>query len=163
MAPVLRASSSSTRTPAIASSRGRPGGGVNCRVTERRRPSRLICGDAFVRTSRARLETLVTPPAADGALPGITRDTVLRCARDAGWDAAERTLSRYELMHAGEAFLCGSGAGLVAVASLDDTPIGVTGSAPSQRDRPALAALTAAYAEAAQQLGTPWAGALEPA
>ena len=67
---------------------------------------------------------LVTPPTVDGALPGITRDTVMRCHQATGAQVECRSLTRYELLAAEEVFLAGSGAGLVSVASLDDTPIG---------------------------------------
>ena len=67
---------------------------------------------------------LVTPPTVDGALPGITRDTVMRCQQAAGATLECRSLTRYELLAAEEVFLAGSGAGLVSVASIDDTVIG---------------------------------------
>src|SRR5262249_30104239 len=69
---------------------------------------------------------LVTPPTVDGALPGITRDTVLRCQQARGEPCETRSLGRYELLAAEEVFLSGSGAGLVSVASLDNTPIGTS-------------------------------------
>jgi len=88
---------------------------------------------------------LVTPPTVDGALPGITRDTLLRCQRAQGV-AEARSLSRYDLLCADEVFLAGSGAGIVNVASLDDTAIG-------SGARPVAAALTAAYREYAHVHG----------
>lgn len=81
---------------------------------------------------------LVTPPTVDGALPGITRDTVMRCQQAAGAKFECRSLTRYELLSAEEVFLAGSGAGLVSVASLDDTVIG-------SNIRPVLAQLRSAY------------------
>ncbi len=68
--------------------------------------------------------TLVTPPTADGALPGITRDSVLKMRAEMGAPVECRSLTRYDLLAADEVFLSGSGAGLVSVASIDDTPIG---------------------------------------
>lgn len=68
--------------------------------------------------------TLVTPPTADGALPGITRDSVLKMCRELGMAVECRSLTRYDLLAADEVFLSGSGAGLVSVASIDDTSIG---------------------------------------
>ena len=67
----------------------------------------------------ARRGQLRTPPASDGALEGITRDTVLRLALELGIDAGERTLGRIDLLGADEAFLSGSGAGIVPIRSLD--------------------------------------------
>ena len=66
---------------------------------------------------------LMTPPTADGALPGITRDTLLDCARVLNIETTVQSLTRYDLLAAEEAFLCGSGAGVIGIASLDDTPI----------------------------------------
>ncbi|MCB1747099.1 MAG: aminotransferase class IV [Gammaproteobacteria bacterium] len=94
-------------------------------------------------------DVLVTPPTSEGALPGITRATVLECWRAGGGQAVERPLTAYDLTGASEAFLCGSGAGLIGIASLDDRIIGGA-------DRPALAALAPAYAAYAARHGTPF-------
>jgi branched-chain amino acid aminotransferase len=67
----------------------------------------------------ARRGQLRTPPASDGALEGITRDTVLRLALELGIDAGERTLGRIDVLGADEAFLTGSGVGMVPIRSLD--------------------------------------------
>jgi branched-chain amino acid aminotransferase len=67
---------------------------------------------------------LLTPPASDGALEGITRASVLELAAALGVPAEERTLGRYDLIAADEVFLTGSGAKVVPVASLDGIRIG---------------------------------------
>jgi branched-chain amino acid aminotransferase len=67
---------------------------------------------------------LLTPPASDGALEGITRASVLEIAAQLGVPAEERTLGRYDLIAADEVFLTGSGAKVVPVASLDGARIG---------------------------------------
>jgi branched-chain amino acid aminotransferase len=67
---------------------------------------------------------LATPPPTDGALPGITRATVLELARELGCEAEERTLGRSDLLGADEVFLTGTGARIVPVASLDGRRIG---------------------------------------
>jgi branched-chain amino acid aminotransferase len=67
---------------------------------------------------------LLTPPASDGALEGITRASVLEIAVQLGVPAEERTLGRYDLLAADEVFLTGSGAKVVPVASLDGARIG---------------------------------------
>lgn len=92
---------------------------------------------------------LVTPPPGEGALPGITRDSVLRCRRAAGGALEVRPLTRYEVLAAEEVFLSGSGAGLVGVASLDDTPIG-------DGRRPMLEALAAAVTAYSRAEGAPF-------
>jgi branched-chain amino acid aminotransferase len=93
---------------------------------------------------------LRTPPTTDGALEGITRATVLELAAALGIPACERSVGRFDLFAAQECFLTGSGAGLVAVRSLDGRPIGA--GAPG----PVLAKLAAEFADACVSLGTPF-------
>jgi len=68
--------------------------------------------------------TLVTPPISCGALPGITRATVLRLAREAGIEAVERTCTLADLATAEEAFLTSSLRGLAPLARVDDRAVG---------------------------------------
>jgi branched-chain amino acid aminotransferase len=91
---------------------------------------------------------LWTPPATDGALEGITRRTVLELAAELGIDAGERTLGRVDLFAADEAFLTGSGAGLVPVRSLDGERIGGPG--------PVFEKVRRAFEAAAPALGVPF-------
>lgn len=67
---------------------------------------------------------LRTPPTVDGALDGMTRRTMLELARTAGIPTEVASLSRTDLFMAKDAFLTGTGAGLVRVASLDGERIG---------------------------------------
>ena len=67
---------------------------------------------------------LATPPPTDGALPGITRLTVLELARELGIPASERSLGRADLFASDEVFLTGTGARIVPVSSLDGRPLG---------------------------------------
>ena len=67
---------------------------------------------------------LVTPPSIDGALPGITRATVIELARCLGIETKIRSIGQAELMRAEEVFLTGSGARLVSVRCLDSVTIG---------------------------------------
>ena len=62
---------------------------------------------------------LMTPPPNEGALAGITRQSLLECARDQGLDVREQPVSKVDLYSADEVFLTGSGAGALPVASLD--------------------------------------------
>jgi branched-chain amino acid aminotransferase len=73
---------------------------------------------------------LSTPPVTDGALPGITRASVLEIAGELGLPAEERTIGRVDVLGADEAFLTGSGAQIVAVRSLDGESIGPEGRGP---------------------------------
>jgi len=67
---------------------------------------------------------LLTPSPQDGALEGVTRGAVLQLAAEAGVDAAEAHLTRYDVYTADEAFLTGTGAELMPVAELDGRPVG---------------------------------------
>ncbi len=92
-----------------------------------------------------------TPPATDGALPGITRRSVLDLAGRLGFETRERTLGRVDLWDADEAFLTGSGARIVPVATLDGQAVGAGASM-----RPVTDALLAAFPDYAREHGTPF-------
>ncbi|MDI6857922.1 MAG: branched-chain amino acid transaminase [Dehalococcoidia bacterium] len=68
---------------------------------------------------------LVTPPPSDNILVGITRDTVIRLARDElGIETIERPIDRSELYVADECFMTGTAAHVTAVVDIDRRPIG---------------------------------------
>lgn len=71
-----------------------------------------------------RQDHLLTPSVACGALPGVTRDTVLEMARQQGWPVQESLLTRYDLYTADECFMTGSGAEIVPVVQIDGRCIG---------------------------------------
>ncbi|TCJ14962.1 branched-chain-amino-acid transaminase [Parasulfuritortus cantonensis] len=62
---------------------------------------------------------LLTPPPVEGALAGITRETVLELALAAGIPVSESALAPYDLYTADECFLTGTGAELIPVAEVD--------------------------------------------
>lgn len=62
---------------------------------------------------------LLTPPATEGALAGITRATVLELAEKIGIPAREAILTPYDLYIADECFLTGTGAKLIPVREID--------------------------------------------
>jgi branched-chain amino acid aminotransferase len=66
---------------------------------------------------------LVTPPVADGALPGVTRSAVLELAREAGIQVEERSLAPEELFGAEEAFLTGAVMGVMPLVRADGRAI----------------------------------------
>jgi branched-chain amino acid aminotransferase len=69
--------------------------------------------------------TLVTPPlSATGSLAGITADAVSQIARDLGFEVREELVRRPDLYLADEAFLTGTAAEVVPIASADDRTIG---------------------------------------
>ena len=67
---------------------------------------------------------LVTPPGTDNILEGIVRQSLLTVARDEGIPVQVRQIDRTELYVADEVFLCGTGAQISPVASIDHRPVG---------------------------------------
>lgn len=65
-----------------------------------------------------------TPHPSSGLLQGITRDTVIKLARDAGYTVTEEMITRYDILSADEAFLTGTAAEVIPMISLDQRPIG---------------------------------------
>jgi len=70
---------------------------------------------------------LMTPPASDGVLEGITRDIVMQLAVAEGIPFDERTLSRSDLVIADELFYTGTAAEVVPIREVDDHAIGEPG------------------------------------
>jgi branched-chain amino acid aminotransferase len=62
---------------------------------------------------------LVTPPVIDGALDGITRNTVIELATQLNISCHETSLAPYDLYNADECFLTGTGAELIPVREID--------------------------------------------
>jgi branched-chain amino acid aminotransferase len=68
---------------------------------------------------------LVSPPSTDDNLDGITRQSLMVLAReDLGLAFVERSIGRTELYVADEMFLCGTGAEITAVRSVDGRIVG---------------------------------------
>jgi branched-chain amino acid aminotransferase len=68
---------------------------------------------------------LISPPSTADNLDGITRHSLITLAReDLGIPFVERSIGRTELYIADEVFLCGTGAEITAVRSVDRRPIG---------------------------------------
>jgi branched-chain amino acid aminotransferase len=63
-------------------------------------------------------------PALVSVLEGITRDSVIRIARDKGIEVVEQSITRDEVYTADEMFLTGTAAEITPVRELDDRPIG---------------------------------------
>jgi branched-chain amino acid aminotransferase len=70
---------------------------------------------------------LRTPPLAAGCLAGITRDSILRIARDLDIPAVESDLVRTDLYLADEAFFTGTAAEVVPIREVDDRVLGDPG------------------------------------
>jgi len=69
-------------------------------------------------------ETLHTPPEGSGILLGITRDSVMRIARDLGYEVIERELVRSDLYTADEVFFTGTAAEVTPIREVDDRTVG---------------------------------------
>lgn len=67
---------------------------------------------------------LWTPPEEAGILLGITRQTVIDLAREAGLTVLEKNVSRYDIFTADECFLTGTAAEIISVTKLDGRCIG---------------------------------------
>lgn len=68
--------------------------------------------------------TLISPPSTADNLDGITRFSLIALAGDLGIPFVERNIGRTELYAADEMFLCGTGAEVTAVRSVDRRVIG---------------------------------------
>ena len=100
--------------------------------------------NVFIVTERA----LVTPPTST-TLRGITRETILRLAEGLGIRTDEKPFALFDLWVAREAFMCGTMAEVVPIASVDGRTIG-TGT-----PGPTTLRLMAAYGELVRGTGTP--------
>lgn len=67
---------------------------------------------------------LVTSPISGDILEGITRRSVIEFAGELGLAVEERDIDRSELYIAEEAFVCGTGAQVAAVGTIDGRPVG---------------------------------------
>lgn len=68
---------------------------------------------------------LITPPVTDDILEGITRDTVIRLAKEIeNIEVIERSIDRTELYTADELFFCGTGAQISPIGFVDKRPVG---------------------------------------
>jgi branched-chain amino acid aminotransferase len=68
--------------------------------------------------------TLITAPVTSDILEGITRRTFLQFANDEGIPVETREIDRSELYIADEAFFCGTGVQIAAIATIDGRTIG---------------------------------------
>ena len=97
-------------------------------------------------------QVLLTPPTATN-LKGITREAVLEVAQRLGIAAEERPFTLFDVWTSKEAFICGTGAEVVPVLSVDGRTIGDGGIGPI------TARIVAAYHDLVRAEGTP----IEPA
>jgi len=67
---------------------------------------------------------LVTPPVSAGALPGITRETIMTLADEGGIEVRVHDVVRSDLYLADECFMTGTAAGVVPVVAVDGRGVG---------------------------------------
>ena len=67
---------------------------------------------------------ILTPPLAGTILPGITRDSIMRIAKDAGYTVVEQQIAREMLYVADEVFFTGTAAEITPVRTVDRIPVG---------------------------------------
>jgi branched-chain amino acid aminotransferase len=67
---------------------------------------------------------LVTPPFSSSILPGITRNTIIRLARDMGIEVIEEAIPREALYIADEVFFTGSAVEVSPIKTIDGIPVG---------------------------------------
>ena len=91
---------------------------------------------------------LVTPPTATN-LKGITREVLLEIAARLGIRAEEKPFTLFDVWTAKEAFICGTGAEVVPVVSVDARTIG------NGTVGPVTARIVAAYHQLVRSQGTP--------
>jgi branched-chain amino acid aminotransferase len=73
---------------------------------------------------------LITPPVTDNILEGIVRQSLIGIAGDQQIPLEVRSIDRTELYVADELFLCGTGAQLSPVTSVDHRKVGTGGLGP---------------------------------
>jgi branched-chain amino acid aminotransferase len=71
--------------------------------------------------------SLATPPISSGALEGVTRDSVIKIAKENGIGCEIRDIARDELYTADEVFLTGTAAEIKPVGEIDNRLIGEGG------------------------------------
>lgn len=78
---------------------------------------------------------LITPPPSDNILVGITRDSIMKLAKDElGLSTVERTIDRTELYTADECFMTGTAAHLTPVVEVDRRAVGNGSVGPISRE-----------------------------
>jgi branched-chain amino acid aminotransferase len=77
---------------------------------------------------------LMTPPESSGILLGVTRDSVIQIAKDAGYETVERKLLRPDVYTADEAFLTGTAAEVTPIREVDGRILASNGRGPITKE-----------------------------
>lgn len=83
-----------------------------------------VCEGSGANLFLVKRNELFTPAAYCGILRGVTRDTVLGLARDAGYAVHETQLNRFDVYTADEAFFTGTAAEIISIRQVDGRMIG---------------------------------------
>lgn len=67
---------------------------------------------------------IITPPASEGILEGITRELAMELAKKRGYEVVEQVLIRHDLYVADECFATGTAAEIVPITQIDHRPVG---------------------------------------
>lgn len=67
---------------------------------------------------------IITPSTAESILEGITRDSIIKVARDMGYTVREIPVSRFMLSSSDEVWMTGTAAEIAPVTMLDGKPVG---------------------------------------
>ena len=94
-------------------------------------------------------EIIVTPPSHIGILEGVTRNSVISLAHEAGFKVEERVFTRHDIYIADECFLTGTAAEVIPVVKLDQRIIG------NGKPGKVTQKLIAAFRQLANNFGTP--------
>src|SRR6201996_7806633 len=84
----------------------------------------FVCEGSGENIYAVRDGVILTPPQTAGILDGINRKSVVKIARDLGYEVVERNLARAEMYLADEVFMTGTAAELVPAREIDDHAIG---------------------------------------
>ena len=87
-------------------------------------PQGFVCQGSGENVFIVRGGKLHTPDLSGGALNGITRDTIITFANEAGIPVVERRITRDEVYIADEAFFTGTAAEVTPIREYDNRPIG---------------------------------------
>ena len=84
----------------------------------------FICEGAAENLFIVKEGKIITPPTITGALSGITRNRIIRLAKDLGYEVYEKNITPTELLTADEVFFTGTAAEIVPVVEVNKRKIG---------------------------------------
>ena len=98
--------------------------GVSSTVSDTTSSSSMLSDSTMPSSVIGRLISGSTTPASASILTGITRDSIIRLARDAGIEVVERDIPREYLYLCDELLMCGTAAEITPLRSVDGKPVG---------------------------------------